>query len=289
MRILNTFLILVLALAAGYAGSLLASRPAGRAAPSAPHETAYERVMRTNELRCGYMLYDPMVRKDPNTGAFSGIAVDLAAQLGALLNIKFIWAEETGWGTAIEGLRTGRYDALCVGFWRLAAEGKHLYYTQPFAYSLLEILARADDPRFDQRLDAIDNPTVRIMSSDGMEASRIARRDFPRAQLIELPNMQGDSDLMESVAASKADITFIEAATSERYRAANPGKLKVLARPAPIRIYQNTFALPQDDRLKAMLDTALNELVESGGVDAILDRYDPAHKTLLRLKRPALQ
>ncbi len=288
MRASYVLLLLLLALVAGYGGAHFTHHQTNNAIV-AQRESVYERVMRTNELRCGYMLYEPMVRKDPNTGAFSGIAVDLAAELGKALNIKFIWAEETGWGTAIEGLRTGRYDALCVGFWRLAAEGKHLYYTQPFAYSIVEIMARNNDVRFDQMSAAINDATVRIVSSDGMEATRIAHRDFPRAQLIELPNMQGDSDLMESVATGKADITFIDAATSERYMTANPGKLKRLARTAPIRIYQNTFALPQDERLKAMLDTALNDLVENGGMDIILDKYDAAHKTLLRIKRPALQ
>jgi ABC-type amino acid transport substrate-binding protein len=288
MRIINTFLILICALVAGYGGARLAAPP-DKTASITQRESVYERVMRTSELRCGYMLYEPMVYKDPNSGTFSGVAVDLAAELGKLLNIKFIWAEETGWGTAIEGLRTGRYDALCVGFWRLAIEGKYLYYTQPFAYSLNEILVRANDTRFDGDLAAINAAQVRIVSVDGMEASRIARRDFAQAQLIELPNLQSDSDMMEAVANNKADVTFIEAATSDRYMSANPGKLKKLKLPAPIRIFQNTFALPQDERLKAMLDTALNELIENGGMDIILDRYDPTRKTLLRIKRPSLQ
>lgn len=288
MRPRHILLLLLLALVAGYGGARFAS-PWTDNAVAAQRESAYERVMRTSELRCGYMLYEPMVYRDPNSGAFSGIAVDLAAELGKLLNIKFIWAEETGWGTAIEGLRSGRYDALCVGFWRLAAEGKYLYYTQPFAYSLNEILVRSDDTRFDGDLSAINDPKVRIVSVDGMEASRIARRDFPRAQLLELPNLQGDSDMMEAVANNKADVTFIEAATSDRYSATNPNKLKKLKLPTPIRIYQNTFALPQDERLKAMLDTALNNLIEDGGMDAILDRYDPKRQNLLRIKRPTLQ
>lgn len=288
MRPRHILLLLLLALVAGYGGARFAS-PQTDNAVAAQRESAYERVMRTGELRCGYMLYEPMVYRDPNSGAFSGIAVDLAAELGKLLNIKFIWAEETGWGTAIEGLRSGRYDALCVGFWRLAAEGKYLYYTLPFAYSLNEILVRADDTRFDGGLAAINDPKVRIVSVDGMEASRIARRDFPRAQLLELPNLQGDSDMMEAVANNKADVTFIEAATSDRYSATNPNKLKKLKLPTPIRIYQNTFALPQDERLKAMLDTALNNLIEDGGMDAILDRYDPKRQNLLRIKRPSLQ
>jgi hypothetical protein len=33
--------------------------------------------MHTNTIRCGYILYDPFVRKDPNSGQFSGVAVAL--------------------------------------------------------------------------------------------------------------------------------------------------------------------------------------------------------------------
>lgn len=187
---------------AGLSGAFFASRtsvPPSSQPQISAHENAYDRMMRSNELRCGYILYEPMVRKDPNTGAFSGIAVEITEAIGKALNIKIKWAEEVAWGTAVEGLRSNRYDALCIGFWRLPAEGKFLYYTQPFAYSLLNIIVRADDTRFDHDTTALNAPAIRLISTDGMEATRIAGRDFPRARLIELPNMQGDTDMMESV------------------------------------------------------------------------------------------
>ena len=278
-------LLFVIALGLGWAGASFYAYDRDAAPAAAAQESTYARVMRTQELRCGYMLYEPMVRRDPNSGAFSGVAVDVAEELGRLLNIRIVWAEETGFGTAIEGLRTRRYDALCIGYWRLAAEGKHLYYTIPYAYSIDQIVVRADDARFDADYRTINTPGVRIISADGMEATRIARRDFPKAALTELPNMARDADLAEHVAAGKADVTFLDAAMAESYRAANPGRLKLVPLAQPIRIFQNTFALPQDERLKAMLDTAMNELIENGGMDIILDKYDPQRKLLRRVRR----
>ncbi|MEJ0062133.1 MAG: transporter substrate-binding domain-containing protein [Alphaproteobacteria bacterium] len=294
MRPLTWLVVVLAAVVTGYAGARLAApqavegmnSPPAAAVQAAVRETAYDRVMRTNTLRCGYILYEPFVRKDPNSGKFSGIAVDLAEEIGRVADLKIEWTDEVGWGTTVEGLKTGRYDALCVGFWRLPTEGKHVFYTLPFSYSMVDVLTRADDTRFDADLALINQPDIRIISADGREDSIIARRDFPKAKLTELSNLAGDSDLMESVASGKADISFQEAATFERYLAANPDKLKKLPLPAPLRVYQNTFALPQDEKLKSMLDTAINVIVENGGMDIMLDKYDPGRKLLLRIKRP---
>lgn len=43
------------------------------AAAETGKESAYECVMRTGTLRCGYILLPPEMNKDPNTGALSVI------------------------------------------------------------------------------------------------------------------------------------------------------------------------------------------------------------------------
>ena len=45
-------------------------------------ETAYERMTRTNTLRCGYNLWEPWVMKDPTTGVMSGAFVDFIEMIG---------------------------------------------------------------------------------------------------------------------------------------------------------------------------------------------------------------
>lgn len=41
------------------------------------HETAYDRIMRTGVIRCGYIPYAPGLTKDLKTGEFGGIFYDL--------------------------------------------------------------------------------------------------------------------------------------------------------------------------------------------------------------------
>jgi ABC-type amino acid transport substrate-binding protein len=248
-------------------------------------ETPFDRIMRTDTIRCGYVLYEPFVHKDPNTGVFSGVAVDLMDRIGTLLNLKIEWTEEVGWATTIEGLKTRRYDLMCVGFWRQSLEAKYMFYTQTFSYRRVGIIVRQDDHRFDKDQSRINQPDVRIVSSDGELASAIAHRDYPQAQLLEAPNMTDFTQRLEDITDNKADVTFIEDAITDVYLKNNPYKLRRLDVP-PVRVFQNTLAFLPDERLKSMLDTAVIELVENGEMDRILDKYDPVNKMLLRIKRP---
>jgi polar amino acid transport system substrate-binding protein len=257
----------------------------GGGAVAQAKETAFDRVMRTNTIRCGYVLYEPFVRKDPNSGQFSGVTVDLMDEIGKLLNLKIEWTEEVGWATTVEGLRNNRYDAMCIGFWRQSLESKHVFYTQPFSYSMVSVVARKDDHRFDQDLSRINRPDIRIAGADGDVANAIAQRDFPQAKIQQAPNMADYSQLYEDVATNKADVTFVENATTDAYLKQHADRLRRLDVP-PIRVFQNTLGFSQDERLKSMLDTVVIELVENGQMDKILDKYDPEQRLLMRIKRP---
>ena len=74
-------------------------------------ETAYERVLRTNTLRCGYGLWEPAVMRDPNTNQMSGLFYDIMQELGKPLNIKVDYALEIPWDSIGVALSSGKIDA----------------------------------------------------------------------------------------------------------------------------------------------------------------------------------
>ena len=63
-------------------------------------------------MRCGYVSNPPSCIVDPNTGQLGGIFVDSIEAIGEELGIRIEWTEEVGFGSMIEGLVTGRYDAV---------------------------------------------------------------------------------------------------------------------------------------------------------------------------------
>ncbi|MDD5586962.1 MAG: transporter substrate-binding domain-containing protein [Alphaproteobacteria bacterium] len=279
---------IVLALLAGIGGGYLGARYlAGENGGKAARETAYERVMRTKTLRCGYVVDIPHVTKDPATGALSGVIVDVMNEAGRLLKLKVDWAEELGWGTTVEALRSGRVDAVCTDFWMEPLEGSYVGYSMPLYYGAMVVYVRADDHRFDGGLEAVNDPAVTVSVTDGEMAGFVVQEYFPKAKVLSMPNMTDVGQNLLNVASGKADVVFVDAMTGLRYERNNPGKLKRLTPDKPLLIFPATIALPQGDvALKSTLDSALAQLLNGGLVNKALEKYKLPADVTYRAAKP---
>ena len=242
----------------------------------AEHESVFDRVMRTKTLRCGYVVYEPTIIKDPNTGKMSGIMHDVIEVIAQRLELKVDWVEEATWANYMEGLYTHRYDILCAAAWaNNLGEWPKSETVGPLFYSGITVWARPNDTRFDQTLDAIDDPAITIASIDGTIPGRIAATDFPKAKILSLPQSGDHSLNMLNVANGKADVTMVENYTGNAYLSQNPGTLKNVTPTAPVRIYPNVFLVGKGEyKLQTMLQMVLNDMQHNGEVDKILSAYE---------------
>jgi polar amino acid transport system substrate-binding protein len=258
-------------------------------AEETPKESTYDRVMRTGIIRCGYVVLPPHIIKDPNSGAMSGIIYDVMEEAAKLLDVKIEWAEEVGFATMNTGLQTGRYDAICFNYWQNPADGKlgYIGFSTPLYYMPVGAYVRADDTRFDRNIMALNDPAVRISSSDGQISALIARQDFPKAQVLSLPNMTDVAQNFMEIAANKADVTFLSLRDGYKFEEKNPGKIKNVASKQPVRVFGSVIAIPQSDRkFEIMLNTAFIQLLNGGGVDRILKKYEEYPGAVFPVSRP---
>jgi len=109
---------------------------------AAPKESAYERVIRTNTLRCGYALYPPFISKDPNTGKLSGIAPSLMGEVEKATGLNVVWGPEIDFGNITPTLQSGKADAFCTGMAMTPARGRVLIGSIPFSYGAIEAYVR---------------------------------------------------------------------------------------------------------------------------------------------------
>lgn len=269
---------------------VIAALALGLAVPAFAADSAdsnYERVLRTGELRCGYINYPPHLIVDPVTGEISGISHDIIEEMARLLDLKVRWSEELGWGNTVEAMRANRVDAICTSFWQNPVEGKYVGFTIPLFYSAVGAYVRSDENRIKADLSNLDDPAFRISGSDGAVASTVAQQDFPKATLLSLPNMTDETQMLLEVAAGKADIAFIETYLGEAFIKANDGKLKNLVPGRPVRLFGNTLALPLGDvKLKSMLDSALVQMLYGGRIDKIIRKYEEVPGSMYRVARP---
>jgi len=256
-------------------GTLFLNNQATVTAPAAAQETAFARVMRTRTIRCGYVVYPPAFIKDPNTGRYSGIIYDIVELMAKRIGLQVQWAEEVTFGTMVEGLKTRRYDALCLNGWNSGNYSPYLSQTIPLYYSVLDAYTWEGNDKFDDALEFANDANVKIATIDGTATKVIADQNFPRAAQLNMPQSTSYPMVLMDIAAHKADLTFVERSLANDFMAKNPDKIRRVRTAKPVRYYANGLNLPiADHELLSMFNMTLEEMIGSGDIDAILAKYN---------------
>ncbi|MDX2028323.1 MAG: transporter substrate-binding domain-containing protein [Alphaproteobacteria bacterium] len=276
-------ILIVVAFLAGLAGAWVFQSKNATDKPA--HENTYDRVMRTQTLRCGYAVWTPFLLKDPNTGKLSGLFYDYTQALGEILGLKIEWTEEVSWGEFPAALDAGRIDAMCGGAYPNAARARVIDFVRPILYQPIYVYARAGDTRFDHNHSIINDASITLTAVEGSMVGRVAVTDFPKAKAIMLPELTSLAETFVNVASRKADVTVSNSATAEEYMANNPGKMRRVAG-KPLHLAWNSIAIPGGQyRFRQMLDIATEELIANGQIETIIAKHEKFPDTLLR---PAL-
>lgn len=245
-------------------------------------DSVLDKVVSSETIRAGYIVYPPYIFKDPKTGELSGIFYDITNEIGKQLNLKVEWVEEAGYGTIATSLEAGRYD-MYAGIWPNAARSKAITFTIPAYYDAVYAYARTTDHRFDNNLGAINSSAIKISTIDGELGDSIAKDSFSNAQRISLPQSSPFDQLSLQVITNKADITFLPPAAANLFLKANPSTIRRVSE-TPVRTYGATVGVKLGETgLQESISVALGELINTKVVDRILDKFDP---TALRLAPP---
>jgi ABC-type amino acid transport substrate-binding protein len=250
-------------------------------------ETAFDRVIRTGVLRCGYYVFAPVTVRDPNTGTLSGLAIDLVNQLGQNAGLKVEWAEEVDFGTWPAGLSAGRFDAVCTPVWPDAALARQVIFTRPAFYAGINAYARADDHRFDNNLAAINDPEVTIATIEGNATNFIAASQFPKAKLLSLPQTAPSGTMAENVVTKKADVFFWDVNGVQTFLASNPGSVRGVDPANPVKVMPFEIAVKLgESALRDLLDVGLQGLEDVGYTNKLLTKWENYPGSFYPLHKP---
>ena len=251
------------------------------------NETGFERVMRTNTLRCGYYVFPPVTYRDPNTNELSGLSVDMMNAIAKRGNLKIEWTEEVNFANWAPALQSKRFDAVCTPMWPEIALARAVAFTQAMFYSALSPLVRADDTRFADDLDVLNNPDVIFVTQDGNTIDMLTREAFPKAKINTLPASADGPTVLQEIVTKKADVILLDRNGEHEYNKNNPVKLRLMAKDKPVKIQAFTLAVGRDDTvLKDFLDNAINDLVMDGSMERYLKKWQEVPDLFIPVKRP---
>jgi polar amino acid transport system substrate-binding protein len=261
--------------------------PPPSAAPQPVKETAFERVMRTNTLRCGYYTFPPMAIRDPNTGALSGFAVDVMEHIAKKTGLRIEWAEEVAFGNWPQALQSGRFDAVCAPEWPDAAQNRVVLFTRPLMYATVDAYVRADETRFGSDWKELNKPEVRLAVQEGNVTNELAHEWFDKATFDVLPNNVDAGQIVQDVVNGKADVALWDQNGFVQFSQNNPGKIKKLALTQPLKMMPFEMAVEhQESALRDFLNGVIDDAISTGEIDRLIDKWEAVPGTFLRVARP---
>jgi len=248
---------------------------------AAENDSAYERVIKSGTLRCGYFIWPPYMDKDVATGQFSGIYYDIIEGLGKTLGLKIEWSYEYAIGQQVEALRSGKMDALCAdGPWTRSAmpyvDYSHSYMFIPgYIYVTKEKAQK-------YTLETLNSPDVVFTGMDGDGSSDYLDMLFPKVKILSIPSTSDPSLLVENVLTGKADAMWNDPISVEAQSKSRGGHLVALNPEKPLSTYPWVISVPKGEQsLLNTLNQGIDLLNDSGFLDKTLKKYDPTGRKLM--------
>ncbi|MBL8641055.1 MAG: transporter substrate-binding domain-containing protein [Alphaproteobacteria bacterium] len=245
---------------------------------------AYDRVIKSNTLRCGIMLWPPYFEMDANTHALKGFGVDFYNAVAEILGIKITYSEII-LGQQAEDLNRGKIDAVCNDGPYVFSAMKFVDYTVPAYYGPTYVYVSEKNTSF-KTPDDLNKKAVRFVGMDGDLSSDLVPRHYPQAALQTLPATSDAAALMLQVSTGKADAVIIDPAAVDGFNAQNSPKLKPLFKESPFVYPVGMSVKKGEQQLLNMLNSGISALWNTHGALPILRKHDPKGRMFLPISKP---
>jgi ABC-type amino acid transport substrate-binding protein len=214
--------------------------------------------------------YPPYNVKNPKTGEWEGLDVDLEAEIAKDLGVK-ITRVDTSFSGLIPSINTHKCDLSTAATYITPARAEQVLFTRPYAAETKTVFVPVDSPA--KTYADIDKEGVTIATRAGTAEETYAKRFFKHATIKVLTSDATQPHLLE-VAAKRADAAFAGYVGSMVFLKQN-GNLKL--RPIGDKLLDPTpfaFMLPRGEyHFQQYLDVVLNDLDRSGKLKEITDKW----------------
>jgi polar amino acid transport system substrate-binding protein len=165
------------------------------------------KVKKEGVMKVCYAQGSPESYKDPKTGEWLGVFVDLANELATWMKVK-IQPVEVQWNTAVLALKRGDCDFFGSSFVYNAPRAMEVDFITPFRSKGLNAVIRKDSKKNLTKIDDLNNPNVTIAVGAGSREYETGKRLFPKAKFLAL-QINSDVETLAPTQRGDADVTIL--------------------------------------------------------------------------------
>jgi polar amino acid transport system substrate-binding protein len=146
-------------------------------------ETSLDKVKQSGVIKACLAQQQPDNYKDPRTGQWTGVMVDLLNELAKWMKVQ-VNITEVGWDVAVLSLKQGTCDLFASSIVYTAPRAMEIAFVTPFGAKGDNVVIDKKNPKNIKSHDDLNNPNVTIVAELGTREHENAQRFFPKAHIL---------------------------------------------------------------------------------------------------------
>lgn len=213
--------------------------------------------------------YRPLTYRDPATGRYSGVDIDMATDLAAYLRREPVFVATT-WSTLVADLTSAGVCDIAMGGITDTPERRRVAdITRPYLASGKTPLVSLSNAGRLATIEQIDQPGVRVIENSGGTNEQFARKNLPAAQLTIWPD---NTTIFDQLAAGSADVMITDAVEAIYQSSVHPDL--VAEHPErPFTAEAKAYLLPKGSPITGQADAWLGGALTDGTFARIYERW----------------
>ncbi|WP_445165384.1 transporter substrate-binding domain-containing protein [Mycolicibacterium sp. Dal123E01] len=213
--------------------------------------------------------YPPLTYRDPATGQYSGVDIDMATDLAAHLGRDPVFVA-TSWSTlSVDLTAPGTCDIAMGGITDTPERRRVADVTKPYLSSgKTPVVPTANAGRLSS-IDDINQPGVRVIENSGGTNELFARKNFPDAPITIWPD---NTTIFDQLAVGNADVMVTDAIEAI-YQSSRHAGLVAQHPERPFTSEVKAYLLPKGSPIAGQTDAWLTAALSDGTFAGIYQRW----------------
>jgi len=244
------------------------------APPAAAEATLWEKVQQAGVLKAGGAEATPYQMRDPKTGEWSGVYIDILKMLASDLGVK-LQVVDTTWDNLVSGLVAGKWD-IAPALNRTVKRSLVVNYSvSAHAYQISFVFNKNNkkiNPSWTSLAD-FDQKGITFAVKGGTAEEQVLSEQVKNATIARYP---GQDEFRLAVVSGRADIAVDDADPNALFAKAYP-EWSTAVIPTPALAKQGVaFGFPKSVPLEQIqtLDILIEQLIAKGEIEKMFDDYN---------------
>lgn len=230
------------------------------------------KMQQTKKMKVCVAEWSPQSIKDPNTGKYSGVDIDILESIASEIGVTPEY-HDTTFGNMPAAVQSGICD-IGTSLYVKPSRAAVVNFTNPILFGGDSALVRKGDTRF-MTIQDVNKPGIKVAVANGESGHIYAKNHFDKATIVPIDVASSDlSRFLLEVSSGRADIAISDSKTITNFAEQHADTQAIFVE-KPFNLNPDGFVVRHDDdNLLDFLNQSLLTLRANNKINELFDKYN---------------